>query len=194
MSVPSEELQKRLCALGNFVLRFAETENLLFATISVLANVHSKVAQAIFSGTRAEAAIQYINRLLEIQKVADAKRAIYREIFEHFRHINDARNLILHHGIATIGTDFVATNRLTALTESRLRSVPASAEVLDQMAADVEKINALLLLNLFADEKHAQTVAATSKFGPVSQQPWLYTPPQAQKQKSRQRSGKATRK
>lgn len=190
----SEEGQKRLAALGRFILRFANTESLLFTTLCVVAQVNPKVGQAIFSGSKADGAVQFIKRMFQVMNVPVALKASYEDLFEHFAQINSARNLILHYGISEVGDDFVATDRLKALTEDRVRSMTVSAELFDQMTADLEKINATLMLNLFANEADKEETSAKSNIGSVSQQTWLYKPQSVQTKKSEIPSGKATRK
>lgn len=190
----SEEGQKRLAALGRFILRFANTESILFTTLCVVCHVHPKIGQAIFSGTRADAAIQYIKRVFQVVNMPGNLKASYEDLFEHFTQINSARNLILHYGISSVGDEFVATDKLKALTEDRVRSMPVSAEILDQMSADLEKINATLMLNLLASDADKQEASAKSNVGPVSQQSWLYTPQPAQTKKSEKPPEMATRK
>jgi hypothetical protein len=184
MAEDTEE-RERLRALGKFVLQFAAVENLLMMTVWTLAKVRPKIAQALFSGLRAEGAMQHIGRILEISDTPQDKKDNYVEIFERFRKINETRNLILHYGLTAEGPEFVATNKLIALTDSRLQSVPVSTEILEQMIWDLNKILALLTLNLIDDKNQAQEIVGAT-FVQISQQPWLYKPP-GQSQRDRKR-------
>ena len=156
------EWEKTLCALAQFVLMFAKVENAIVRTLQRLSKVSVEVAQAIFSGVRSEGAIQNINRILEISDpINDANRKRFSRAFEQFRHINDVRNLLLHHG-------------KTALTESRVRSIPISAETLEQMTEDLGKIDALLTLTAIARGGDLEDADAIYR---ELQKPWLYKPP-----------------
>jgi hypothetical protein len=154
---------------------FAKVENAIVRTLQRLSKVSVEVAQAIFSGVRSEGAIQNINRILEISDpINDANRKRFSRAFEQFRHINDVRNLLLHHGIESSGKDLVTTNRKTALTESRVRSIPISAETLEQMTEDLGKIDALLTLTAIARGGDLEDADAIYR---ELQKPWLYKPP-----------------
>jgi hypothetical protein len=172
------EEARQLIALGEFVLSFAFCEGDILRVLQTLSKVSPKVGQAVFSGVRAEGAVQSINRILEVSpKIADATKKRYSDAFKQFKHINDARNLILHHGLKREGKETVATNRRTALTESRVRTVPISANVLDAMSEDLLSIQLLLAVNDIALNPDGGEEKAEKLYGDSFEKSWRYTPP-----------------
>jgi hypothetical protein len=111
-----EGVEKRFSAVGKFVLQFAAAEQMLFLTVATVLKMHQKIAQAVFSGLRAENAIQTLNRIMEVSETPDKIKSSYAEIFAHFKSITDVRNSILHYGINTEGGEAVTSNKLVALT------------------------------------------------------------------------------
>lgn len=160
-------------ALGEFVLVFAETENQLLETLRVVGRVSKPFARAALSGVRTDAAIQYIERLFEVEAPSPAARALYVEVFPRFRNISTARNLILHYGISDDG---VATDKARALTANKVRSLPVSTEILEHMINDLLKIHAILRINLLQIQKRA--VVPSDLWNVVRRNAWLYIPPQ----------------
>jgi hypothetical protein len=165
--------RKRLIALGEFVLEFAEAESRLLETLRVVGNVSDEFARAALSGVRADAAMQYIDRLFEVMPPDEKVRALYREIFPRFRDINRARNLILHYGISEDETGHVATNKSRALTAKKTDSMRVSTEILHAMTSDLVKIDAILKANLLTLQKRQIRPGDLLNY---VRQPWLYNP------------------
>ena len=81
--------------LGRFVDLFASTEVLLQLTLWNMSRVPNQIAKAVFSGVKADLAMQNIKRIFEATDAPAEKRKRYQEIFTHVGWISDARNLLL---------------------------------------------------------------------------------------------------
>jgi len=167
-----------LMSIGEFVLEFADAESQIMETLRVVGKVSQDFTRAALGGVRADAAMQYIDRLFEIKPPRKKTLALYREVFPRFRAINTARNLILHYGISNDG---MSTDKSRALSEERARSIAVSPELLEDMIADLIKINAILTVNLLVLKK--RSVQPTDLWNDV-RRPWRYIPPQLVKNKS----------
>jgi hypothetical protein len=122
-------------ALGHFVHEFAHVEKMLFSILQRTAQVSMPVARAIFHGARSDGARQFINRMLEVTEPNPAIAEDFKFIFAQLAHITDARNSLLHYGTEfNEGTDFLSTNRFIALTKERVKNIPMSVEILNQMS------------------------------------------------------------
>ena len=169
------EGQKQLIALGRFVLEFAQTEQFLLDTLATLGQVSDSFAKAAFSGVRGETAISYLRRYFQMIPIGEEQKSVFEEVFKHFTPINDARNLILHHGIESGGLGFIATNRSKALDADSARSVPVSSEILDQMTDDLQKMTYMLMGNMFRHQK--VQIAQDKHMREALQRTWRHTPP-----------------
>jgi hypothetical protein len=184
----------RVYLLGMFCLEFANTEYFLQETVRRLANLDAKMFMTLFSGLRCEGAMQHVRRLLEAANAPESQIDAYDNIFQHVHIVLEARNLILHHGVTFIhGVGVaplaaVATNRRIALSESRERTIPFTAEMLQQLIHDTNKANVHLSRELVLAFPPDYVLYGADV--DALQQPWLCTPLQVQKQKPPQRSGK----
>jgi hypothetical protein len=174
LNPPTENMRAYWEALGHFVHEFAHVEKMLFSILQRTAQVSMPVARAIFHGARSDGARQFINRMLEVTEPNPAIAEDFKFIFAQLAHITDARNSLLHYGTEfNEGTDFLSTNRFIALTKERVKNIPMSVEILNQMTADLDKISAHLLVHLvrgWADEVIVMV-------GDKLQASWRYTPP-----------------
>lgn len=180
------EYQYRVYLLGEFCLSFAVTEMLLHHTVQELAAVNTNVFQAIFSGLRAEGAMQNINRLLEAAGAVEATQEAYRDIFTHLKFLLDARNLVLHYGVTMdhVKREIISTNVRVALSPSRERTLPFSAEILQQLIDDTKKANAHLGVELMTSQREL-VIAAQRE---LLQQPWRYIPPPVVQERPQKRT------
>lgn len=166
------EGQKELIALGRFVGQFAQAEHYLLETLRVLGGVSEEFARAALAGMRADQAIASLTRLFELTDLDGKKQAAYNDVFAHFRQIGQARNLIFHYGI-----DYgVSTDKSRALTKAKVRSIPVSAEILDQMTDDADKITSHLIVNMF-EHGYRRQIPIDAHLRETLQRPWRYKSP-----------------
>ena len=165
-------------SLGQFIDQFARIEFVIFLVLARLSKMDGNSAKAVLSGFRMKEAASLIRRLFEVQKHSwQAKREI-GQVLTQLGHIIDARNDIIHYGaqIRTNPKALVVTNRLTALTDSRIRERVVSPEMLEQMTADLIKINYHLLPYLL-NPADARQQRKKHRFRKVRSAAWQYTPP-----------------
>lgn len=178
-------------ALGRFIEEYAEVEQALSGLLWSVAKVSMPVARAIFSGTRSEAAGQYINRILEVTK---GKKILKRDLplmLVQLKLIREARNLIIHNETKRKRDQVVSvTNRRIALNKRALHERPMSPEILRQMTADLERITAHLIMLLFCDDKVPKRQIAMVKRAYESElnAAWQYIPPKPNPAQSKNRS------
>ena len=157
-------------ALGRFVAMFARVE---FATHIVLrhyAKISVPAARALLSGIKADKTRDVIRRLFEIGHLNQTTWNDLAPILDRFGEINNRRNFLLHHttvGVAE-GIGFV-TNAGTAHIEPNVAGFDISAEILDDMTADLRKI----LVHLNA--RHMGKPLDDPKIDAILRVPWRYT-------------------
>jgi len=132
-------------ALGKFLHQFARLERTLHFTLHHFAGVNYPMAQAMFSGLRADACISAINRILD---AAENDHAIERlkGPLDQAGLINSARNNIIHWGaFPTAADELISINDFLAHSPEKLRSIPVTCEILDDLQSDTLKIMTHLL-------------------------------------------------
>jgi hypothetical protein len=133
------------------------------------------VALSVFSGVRTDQAASFLRRLADAKAIKRAEWAELLPIIEQLGIINDRRNQILPHGAAYIESGRgIVSNKAFAITRDRVRSFPISAEILEDMTADLRKINVHLLI------KHMGRPALRGKYPGlrgVLAASWRYIPP-----------------
>ena len=135
-------------ALGYFVHRFSETERAMQWTLWVLSGVTASVGRAVFSGVRIGTARDFIKRIFEATNPEEWGH--YEEGLKQLTEIIKARDDIMHYGAgfsdqqgelqAIVGNDFIAH------TPSRVRRTRFSPETVLDMAADLGRIEAILIV------------------------------------------------
>jgi hypothetical protein len=139
------------------------------ATLWHFAGVSTPTAQAVFSGTRIEGAMQFINRIADAQRWKKSKRNQIQHIFTQLGHLNKLRNEILHYGAWMLAPGaWIVSNKEFAHMIERIRSIQISPETLREATADVENIQARL--------KALVTGRRLSRA--VRQHAWRYKPPE----------------
>jgi hypothetical protein len=174
-------------ALGEFVDEFAKTENFIFWTLHVVSGIETPVFNALLSGTRARAAISYLRRIAETRDTELPQWLT--DAFGQFGTINTERDLILHSGVTpTIGLALLVSNKDRAHVSRSARTIPVSAEVLERMTNDLQKISKLLSIWLMTDEiaslramfpsPKIKVSVAPDALEHVLRKSWLYKSPQ----------------
>lgn len=174
-------------ALGEFIDEFAKVEAALHLTLWRYAKTPAPIAQAVFSGVRVDGAISFINRIFEVADHSDEAKADLGHIFKQLKLINDARNLIIHYGSVPVPNMLVgrvSTNALVALTEERLRSIPASARFLDDMTSDLRKIQMHLIVNHFVREPGVPPPYTEDELALLTAA-WRHRPPPPKRRRSK---------
>lgn len=132
-------------ALGRFIDRFSRAESAIEYVLRHYAGVGPKVAVAIFSGVRVDAATKQIKRLAESTKLTQERRTELEDCLTQLDVINGARNAILHFGANDIAEGKgVVTNELKR--GERATWFPISPDSLDKMFDDLRRIVTLLLM------------------------------------------------
>jgi hypothetical protein len=106
-------------SLGRFIDAFSRVEQCLLWTLEVYSGVSTQVSRALFSGVRTDAAMGYINRILEATKATKTNRDHAQWLFTQLGHINKLRNDLVHYGVKDHGgTAFLVSNKSTALNNA----------------------------------------------------------------------------
>lgn len=179
-------------ALGRFVSLYSMVEESMQAALWRCAGVKPPVAPAIFSGTRAKAASEYIDRIAEAQRWPKSKRAEIKDVFKQLSELTQTRNDILHYGASMSGPgEWVVDNKLAAHVEKKIRRTKISVKILNQMSEDAYKI----MLHVVGIEKRGKDVPAPPSVEAILKRAWLYRPvrqsaPREAKRRRRPRSTK----
>jgi HEAT repeat protein len=123
-------------ALGRFVDAFATAEHNLKFALASTAEVSREAAQALFSNTRVDAAIELIKRLHEANS-NDLHKEVIRALSQ-MKAILTVRNVIMHYGASLEGSQFTTTNSAHVL--------PKQAKTTRHELIDLENMTADLLV------------------------------------------------
>jgi hypothetical protein len=142
------DLQPYYAALGEFIAKFAMTEQLMQLLLREVANVEDSVAKSIFSGTRVEAATQYIRRITEAQNVSEEKTKGLFRAFDQLSIIRIVRNDLIHIGAGDFDENWnsVVSNALVAHAERTVRETAISPKIIASLIRDLELISNHLLI------------------------------------------------
>jgi hypothetical protein len=117
-------------ALGRFIEAFASTETGMFNLLAYYAGLSTAPAKALFSGTRIDAAIKLIRRIIAMEGAADERKNELEIVFSQLSAINEARNDIIHYGSWETTEGRMSTNLTRAHLPQNVTWRPISAEVL----------------------------------------------------------------
>jgi hypothetical protein len=196
---PSAELEEYWSALGRFADVFALVEHDMQLTLWHCAKVKKPVAQAIFSGTRIDAASGLIKRISEAKRWSQTRRKRLDIMLSQLGEITRVRNDILHYGGLPLGNEWTVSNMLYAHIQERVRTTKITPKILDNLSADL--ITICIELQLMRDlSKVPDWVQKENRMPPVGA--WHYKPERQQgtgqkppkprqKQPSRPRSSQA---
>jgi hypothetical protein len=168
-------------ALGRFVEAFASIETVMFALLAFYAKMPNDRAKAVFSGTRVDASVKLIRRLIAVDDPGEERRRELELVFPQLGAINDARNDIIHYGSWVTNEGRMSTNVSRAHLPQNVTWRPVSTAVLDAMTEDLHAIATHLVL-------HRQLPSAEDARDRLARllmpEPWHYRPPQDQAMKS----------
>jgi hypothetical protein len=178
-------------ALGNFLTRFSEIEALMQRTLWRLAGVGPPTAQALFSGVRLEAAMQYISRIAAAEQWNAHRKAQIQHIFSQLGLINKLRNHILHYGAEPEGPNtWIITNKHFAHVPQNVSRIAISPTTLDDARYDLDKIEYHLIFLVSGTSVRAPD---QEEIDAVLGRAWRYkSPPQADDRQTTPDSRQAT--
>jgi hypothetical protein len=143
--------------LGNLTLAWSDVEAILFKLLKHHADVTWPVARALFSGTRARAAINFIRAIAENTAMDELRRADLEETFKHILDINAFRDFIVHHTDGSMfefedtdPTKRYISDKLRVSRESKTRTYLVGSSTLAEMRDDCEECCWRLHPNLVA--------------------------------------------
>lgn len=90
------EHQAFLAELGALTLAWSDVETVLFKLLKHYAGVSWPVAQALFSGTRARNAINFVRAIADNTGMEPRRRQDLEEIFSQVLAINSLRDFVVH--------------------------------------------------------------------------------------------------
>ena len=86
-----------LRALGELTLAWSDLETVLYKLLKYYAGVSEPVGRAIFSGTRAKAAMTFMRAIADNTEMEAPRRADLEAIFAQVTAINTMRDFVVHH-------------------------------------------------------------------------------------------------
>ena len=139
-------------ALGRFVDAFATAEHNLRFALAATAGVPREVAQAIFSGTRTDAAISFIGRLFEARCTRPTPEIDVALKRMHL--ILGVRNDLMHFGASSDG-DYFTTSNAAHTIERQAKSSRLAISDLDDMTADLVAVSSRFIWMCVVNEANA---------------------------------------
>lgn len=85
------------CALGRFIIAFADAEAELYKVLVQYSQVTHPVARALFSGTRAKGMMDFIRSIAHNTAMPSDRREDLEHVFIQFTAINTMRDHLVHH-------------------------------------------------------------------------------------------------
>lgn len=172
------DMDKYYLALGRFVDAFSDIEDHVFMTLGTEAGMVPPFAQALFSGTRVDAAISLIRRLYESKERVIPERL--SDVLSQLAAINTVRNNILHFGVRQFNHQLQVSNSVRAHSERSHKVFTVSAEMLDDMRADLDTMGYSLALHIAqTNMPEAFTGSGNTRRDQLlaaAQAPWRYKP------------------
>lgn len=166
--------------LGNLTLAWSDVEAILFKLLKHYADVTWPVARALFSGTRARTAINFIRAIAENTAMDDPRKADLEETFTHILNINTFRDFVVHHTEGSMfefedadPTKRYITDKLRVSRESKTRTYLVGSRTLAEMRDDCEECCWRLHPHLAARDAVFQAGS-----GRGERRNWRFKPPQ----------------
>jgi len=187
-------------ALGQFVSEFSEIEQAMQVALWHLVKVKSPVAQAVFSGVRADDAANKIARIGAAEKWPKARIDEWSAISGQLGVIRSFRNDILHYGVKwERENEWVATNRQFVHSPDRITNAPVTVPILEAAIEDLKSLGLHIFYFCFEPTNRSlsaydrtQLNAWQYKSSPPASDP-NKTPGSAPKQKRQQKPSAAAR-
>jgi hypothetical protein len=185
-----EEHDAFVSALGQLMLAWSDLETVLYKLLKHYAGVTEPVGRAIFSGTRAGAAIAFVRAIADNTGMEEARRADLEEIFSQASAINTMRDFLVHH-VDGSEQEFeddnpqerVLTDSLRVSRVQNARRVYVGSATLLAMREDC--LECCWRLHAHLEPRNVPFRAGPGTNGVRS--PWKFKPPQQPKGKARGR-------
>ena len=184
---PTDDEKEYWQALGRFIEAFAGIEYIMFLTLASHAKVSPGMSQAIFSGARVDASVDYIRRIFAVYDPGPENKKEFEELFEHLKFVNDLRNHVAHYPPGDKeGKDRIINNMWRALTLAKTKRMRVSADTLTAATHDVHKISfrlarsnamAHFLSKKMPPDQLAYQYSHWVISFPIVEEEWLYKPP-----------------
>ena len=140
-------------ALGRFVSVFAQVESMLATVLWKHAGVPPPLAQAVFSGVRTEAAMQYIRRIADAQNWPAAHKTNIELVFAQLSALTKLRNDILHFGASMDEPSvWTVSNKNFVHIPDRVRETKITSNILDDASWDLGRIVVWCVIEGWADD------------------------------------------
>ncbi len=164
-------------ALGRFVDLFSRIEVALQIVLWHYSKIKPETAKALLHGTRSDQAMNLIKRVLSVTDAPGTVRNELADIFQQTAVIRGVRNDILHLGAEDVaeGAGYV-TNEMLAHDPRRIKRFPISAEILDDMTADLWKIM-ICLLTRHMGRRRIRGKSNQDMIDETLRAPWRYKHP-----------------
>lgn len=172
-------------ALGEFIEQFAAIESGMFFLLALYAGVDHLRAAALFSGTRVDAAIKLIRRIIATQAGQYKPHEVLRHqelelLFAQIIVINSARNDVIHYtSINTENFGRVVSNWTRAHIPGNVSVRPMSKDILVAMTADLRTIAMHFFAHTVESDADRDETRVKTRIDALSQpSSWQYKPPQ----------------
>jgi len=163
-------------ALGRFLTEFTDVECALQKALWFFSKAKSPIAQAIFSGVRADDACGKITRIAEAENWSGARLHEWELIRNRVGILRILRNDILHYGANwQLDGTWIVTNKDYVHAAHKITETPVTVDILDDAIADSQKVGLHIFLFLYRD---AVSEKASELTRPATQRSWRYKPPQ----------------
>jgi len=175
MAAKPEDIDAYYLSLGRFTQTWAQVEAILAVLLRLVSGVDQKVAPAIFSGTRADQAKNFVKRILAAR--GEELDPVLKRAFDQFGTINSTRNDIVHYGAQFEEDEPIVSNYLAAHTPEALRRHSVPPKTLDAMNQDLGTIQAAVAYYLLKDSP-SDVLPAREQIRQIALAPWRYKSPQ----------------
>jgi hypothetical protein len=137
-------------ALGKFVSEFSELEQAMQISLWIISGVKQPLAQAVFSGVRADDAANKITRIVAAENWPEERAAEWQAICERLGLLRTFRNDILHYGVNWESEGrWTTTNRRFAHTPEKVSTSPVTVDILQAATEDVMALSLHLFKFVF---------------------------------------------
>lgn len=180
-------------ALGKFVSEFSEIEQAMQIALWIISRVNSPVAQAVFSGVRADDAANKISRIGVAEKWDEQRTAEWKAISDRLGILRTFRNNILHYGVKwERENEWVMTNRQFVHTPEKITNTPVTVPLLEAATEDIQSLSFALFDFVFGSGGKRMGLSAVDR---TLGDAWQYksSPQAARPGKTRDKSQKPKR-
>jgi hypothetical protein len=161
-------------ALGKFVSEFSEIEQAMQIALWIISKVNSPVAQAVFSGVRADDAANKITRIGVAEKWDEQRKTEWKAISDRLGILRTLRNNILHYGVKwERENEWVITNRQFVHTPDNVTNTPVTVSILEAATDDIQSLSFCLFDFVFGSGGKRMGLSAVDR---TLGNAWRYKP------------------